>query len=143
MIEHILFPTDGSDNSLSTLNYVIELATKLSAEVTVMHAFEFPVYTESIPTLKLETQMDLKSMENALKEQSNDFINQAAQKLEAEGVKVHRVISEKRAGRAIVETAQTSQCSLIVMSSSDASPLMGSVGNYVLHEAPCPVMVIK
>lgn len=50
---HILFPTDGSENSLKALNYVKEIAEKFQAKVTVINTFGLPVMFKSEIYLKM------------------------------------------------------------------------------------------
>ena len=44
---HILFPTDGSENSLRALKYVKEIAEQFQAKVTLINSFEVPVMVSS------------------------------------------------------------------------------------------------
>lgn len=59
----------------------------------------------------------------------------------ADGVEVHAVLG--LAGRKIIELAQRVNAQLIVLASrGSASLLLGTVSQYVLRKAPCPVMVV-
>lgn len=56
-------------------------------------------------------------------------------------VQVHAVLG--LAGRKIVETAQQVNAQLIVLAThGSASMLLGTVSQYVLRRAPCPVLVV-
>jgi nucleotide-binding universal stress UspA family protein len=47
------------------------------------------------------------------------------------------------AGRKLVETAQKANAQLIVLAGrGSASLLLGTVSQYVLRKAPCPVLVV-
>ena len=60
---------------------------------------------------------------------------------EAATVEVHAVLG--LAGRKIVETAQRVNAQLIVLATQgSASLLIGTVGQYVLRKAPCPVLIV-
>jgi nucleotide-binding universal stress UspA family protein len=60
---------------------------------------------------------------------------------EAATVEVHAVLG--LAGRKIVETAQKVNAQLIVLATQgSASLLLGTVSQYVLRKAPCPVLIV-
>jgi nucleotide-binding universal stress UspA family protein len=59
----------------------------------------------------------------------------------ADRVQVHAVLG--LAGRKIVETAQQVNAQLIVLATNGSrSMLLGTVSQYVLRRAPCPVLVV-
>ena len=52
-------------------------------------------------------------------------------------------VSEGLAGRVIVETARQTHAQLIVLAASPGKPMLpGTVSQYVLHKADCPVMLV-
>ena len=56
-------------------------------------------------------------------------------------VRLHTVLG--LAGRKLVETAQRANAQLIVLAGrGSASMLLGTVSQYVLRKAPCPVLVV-
>ena len=60
---------------------------------------------------------------------------------QAEKVQLHTVLG--LAGRKLVETAQRLNAQLIVLvGRGSASMLLGTVSQYVLRKAPCPVLVL-
>jgi nucleotide-binding universal stress UspA family protein len=60
---------------------------------------------------------------------------------QADLVEVHAVLG--LAGRKIVETAQRVNAQLIVLAThGSASLLLGTVSQYVLRKAPCPVLIV-
>ncbi|HLX51478.1 MAG TPA: universal stress protein [Streptosporangiaceae bacterium] len=59
---------------------------------------------------------------------------------QADGVEVLTVLG--LAGRKIVETAQRINAQLIVLATRDSPSLLGTVSQYVLRKAPCPVLVV-
>jgi nucleotide-binding universal stress UspA family protein len=60
---------------------------------------------------------------------------------QASGVEVHAVLG--LAGRKIVETAHRVNAQLIVLATQgSASLLLGTVSQYVLRRAPCPVLIV-
>ena len=52
-------------------------------------------------------------------------------------------VSEGLAGHVIVETARQTHAQLIVLAASPGKPMLpGTVSQYVLHKADCPVMLV-
>ena len=52
-------------------------------------------------------------------------------------------MSEGLAGHVIVETARQTHAQLIVLAASPGKPMLpGTVSQYVLHKAECPVMLV-
>src|SRR4051794_29562655 len=43
--KHLLVPVDFTDASARALDYALELAGKLGAEVSIVHAYQVPSYT--------------------------------------------------------------------------------------------------
>ena len=64
-----------------------------------------------------------------------------------EGVRVSFLVWEGEPGEAIVEAATSEQVDLIVVGSHGRSGmgrfLIGSVSDYVVRRAPCPVLVVR
>lgn len=70
-----------------------------------------------------------------------------ARTAEAKGVKTDLIQAFGQPGELICSTAKTSNADLIVMGRRGrkglSELLLGSVSNYVLHHAPCPVLVVQ
>jgi nucleotide-binding universal stress UspA family protein len=83
------------------------------------------------------TDDDRRAAESSLRDAVRDVLGaeRAAQ------VQVHAVLG--LAGRKIVETAQQVNAQLIVLATHGSrSMLLGTVSQYVLRKAPCPVLVV-
>lgn len=136
---HILFPTDGSENSLKALNYVKEMAEKFGAKVTVINTFGLPVMFPAEIYTDVYGQV-LKSLE----EQSQAVLENV--KKEIKNSLVETISLQGDPGHFITNTALEKKCDLIVMGSRGLGAvktfLLGSVSNYVLHHAKCPVLII-
>lgn len=142
MFKHILYPTDGSQASEKLLTHVKDLAQKFGAEVTVLHAYEF---LEVIPVYET-TYAYLDELESYLEGQSNQIANRAFEQLKEAGITAHTVVIKGDPGYSIVNAADEHQCDLIVMGSRGLGPiqrfLLGSVSNYVVNHAKCPVLIV-
>jgi nucleotide-binding universal stress UspA family protein len=143
--DHILVAVDGSPNSQRALKAASELMSD-SGELSVVLAYHVsPEY------VALASQMaDGPSFSRRLHQQAK---NHAAEVLdgviaESSGLPEHtkKKLLHGRPGETIIEAALEGDCSLIVLGSRGRgevrSVLFGSVSHYVLHNAPCPVLVV-
>ena len=142
MFKHILYPTDGSPAAENILKHVIDLAQKFEAEVTVLHAYEF---LEVIPVYET-TYAYLDELESYLEGQSKEIATRVEEKLLAAGVKPHSAVIKGDPGYSIVNAIDEHHCDLVIMGSRGLGPiqrfLLGSVSNYVVNHAKCPVMIV-
>lgn len=143
MIEHILFPTDGSEHSRSALKHVHNIALQHNARVTVLTAYEFwevaPVYNS--------THVPIEKLKKTLIEVSQHILDTTRNELREGGVYVEGLLIHGNPKKAIVDIAQKEKSDLIVMGCRGMGTLtslfMGSISDYVTHHAPCPVLVIR
>jgi nucleotide-binding universal stress UspA family protein len=139
MINKILVPVDGSENSEKGLRYACWLASKVEATITVLHIMTIPYTGESavfhIEPLEAAGRMILERAKKVLKEE-----NCAG---------AHFVLREGTGnpGHEIVKFSEEENISLIVMSAKGhtalAHLLMGSVSDMVTKHAPCPILIVK
>ena len=139
MGDTILVPVDGSDESLNGLKYACRLATCLNASLRVLHVVAMPYMTEPI-------YIDPEPFIAA----GNAIVKEAASVLAAHGcddAQYDVVEGRGNAGSAIVTYAEDHGCTQIVMSARGHTPLthllLGSVSDYVVHHAPCPVTIVR
>jgi nucleotide-binding universal stress UspA family protein len=79
---------------------------------------------------------DLAVAEDLLREAVSDALGDAAGRVE------HRVVADLP-GRALVHAAQTTNAQLIVLAARRGiARVLGTVGQYVLRNAPCPVLTV-
>lgn len=145
MVYNILLPFDSSANSIKALNFVKDLAFKLNAKVFLLSVFESPSLLLMNP---YEITPDiLNEIESNFKTNINNIIEKSIKELQKAGISTEVITLKGDAGLLIVETANEKECTFIVMGSRGLgklkSLLMGSVSNYVLNHANCPVMIIK
>lgn len=134
MIQHILCPTDFSDTAAKAVAYAEQLAIEAGAELTLMHAFDTPAEwtlagQEHPRDPRLQQQLD------ALLADSSH------------AQKIHRQQHAGAAGEVICWMAQDRHCDLIVMGTHGRTGLrhllFGSIAEYVLQHARCPVVTIR
>ncbi len=139
MINEILVPIDGSENSEKGLRYACWLASKVDGTITVLYVVSIPFTGESAafpiePLLEVGQKILRKAKEIAKNEKctGTDFVLS-----EASG----------NPGHEIVKFAKEKNYSLIVMSAKGHSALkhllLGSVSDTVTKHAPCSVLIVK
>lgn len=133
-ISHILCPTDFSDISDKVIKYAENLALEANADLTLVHAFDTPATwnmagQEHPRDPRLQIQLD-----SLLADSSH-------------ASKIHRIQHAGEAGEVICWIAQNRGCDLIVMGTHGRTGLrhllFGSVAEYVLRHARCPVVTIR
>lgn len=137
-IRRILLATDLSEASDAASVQAFDLARSLTAELVVVSVID-PA-TDPVTGLR-GTPIDRR----------RDARLEAAQALVArgrhEGVRVSFLVWEGDPGEAIVEAATSEQVDLVVVGSHGRSGvgrmLLGSVSDFVVRRAPCPVLVVR
>jgi nucleotide-binding universal stress UspA family protein len=138
-LKRILVPTDFGGTSARALGLAIELAEKLDAEITLMHAYVLPIavygYGESLawPTDDLE-QAAQKALDHALATAKQRYS------------KMKGVLASGDAWAQILEVAKQSGADLIVMGTHGrhgvARAFLGSVAEKVVRLSPVPVLTV-
>ncbi|AKF08506.1 universal stress protein [Sandaracinus amylolyticus] len=135
-IRRILVPTDFSDAAEQALRYAVDLATKLGAEIHLVHAWQLSAYAS--PTSDLA-----KGMERDL---SRDLAA-VAQRYGAHGVTVHRHLRMGVPYVEIVEAAKDLGCDLVVIGTTGKTGLehflLGSVAERIVRTSEQPVLTVR
>jgi len=140
MYANILLSTDGSDVARKGIEHGIALAKALNAKVTVL------TVTES-PMLYLPRKEDLVNWETASKERASEVLDEARAMVEQIGISAELLhVSDAHPATAIIETAKSRGCDLIVMASHGRRGLrklvLGSQTSEVLMDGSVPVLVV-
>lgn len=144
MFPKILFAHDGGMLAERALVYLEHVARVEEAEVVVLHVYEFPEHysaTEGYEALCAQ-------YEAVAQEVVDDAVAYLEEReVTARGFTLAASADLNRdCGRAILETANQEEVSLIVIGSrgpsSMAELMLGSVSLEVLRHAPCPVLVV-
>ncbi len=139
-IEHILIPTDFSDQSQVALDYATALREKFSAQVTLIHVVEpFLGYGTELSIIPANVDIDRESAaESRLKELAAGF---------GGTLPVKALCLNGQPWRVICEWAAENKVDLIVMPTHGYSGLLhlwlGSVAERVVQKAPCPVLTVR
>ncbi|KYZ75266.1 hypothetical protein AXX12_13990 [Anaerosporomusa subterranea] len=144
MYKKVLVPIDGSKNSFKALAHAIALARYAGAELGVLYV---SVLSQQLP---LASQIEGHKIPTYSVAKPEEF----AKKILSEGVKcvpsTVKVQAYNEVGSptiVITEFAEQNNYDVIVIGSrglgSISGLVLGSVSNYVVHAARCPVLVVK
>jgi len=140
MYTNILLSTDGSDVAKKGVKQGMTLAKALNAKVTVI------TVTES-PMLYLPREEDLVGWEAARKVVAGKVLDEARAMAEQIGISAELLhVPDDHPATAIIETAKSRGCDLIVMASHGRRGLrkfvLGSQTSEVLADGSVPVLVV-
>ncbi len=139
MFNHILVPTDMTDNSLKVLTVAVDMASYGTSRVTLLHVIEI------LDDVGYEEHKDF--YEN-LKMRSQEKMDQIADPPAAEKVLIDkRIRFGKRVGE-ILRFADENRIDLIVLAShkidrENPTQGWGTISHQVSILAHCPVMMVK
>src|SRR5574341_1633256 len=141
--KRILCPVDFSETARAAMDTAIELASKLDAEVVLVHAYPIPGYTFPDGSAVASARMLQELADEAARhlEEGRDL----AAKAGAKKVSVEAAVGDP-AGE-IVRVAQEKQIDLVVMGTHGRTgiehALMGSIAERVVRRAKCPVLTVR
>ncbi|PSN06241.1 universal stress protein [filamentous cyanobacterium CCT1] len=156
MFKRILVAIDQSVGSQQAFNAGLELTQALSAELLLVHALDvFDPASPTCPQIAADSysvelsQLSRKAYEREWTEFAQHYdalLTQKRQDAEAMGIKASHLQPYGRPGPAICQAAVDRQADLIIVGSHGRKGLremlLGSVSNYIMHHAPCSVMVV-
>ena len=146
-ITNILVPVDGSEQSIKSLEYAKDVASKFNAGITLLHVYELPI---PITGYEYSSQI-LDNVDEDLKKYAQEILDDSFKKIEVQGLKIEKLMLVGSQGYRIVETAEkndvpSGNIDLIIMGSRGLgtvkSILLGSVSSYVIHHTKIPVLLV-
>ena len=148
MYKNILIPTDGSPLSLKAIKVGARMAKSFKAKVTALYVippYRPPQGAEAIAYADLYSPAKYAA---DMRKIGADAVAKVKRAAEAEKVKCEAfAVTERTPWEAIVKTARTRKCDLIVMASHGrrglASLLLGSETTKVLTHSKTPVLVCR
>jgi nucleotide-binding universal stress UspA family protein len=139
--QHILVPHDFSEAAQNALSFALDLAGKLGARVTVMHAYE--VVPAGYGDVVWATANMLGQIEGAARAALDGIVERSSRP----GVEVGSLLRQGPAWNEINSAAKELNADLIVMGTHGrhgfARALLGSVAEKVVRTAPCPVITVQ
>ena len=138
-LETILLATDGSSASEGASDEAIDLAVQVEARLLVVSVLGASSRPSEAPA-DMAGQADSR---DTLTTKAQGIVQRA----KASGANATFLVWEGEPGEAIVAAAESEKADLIVVGSHGRSGvsrfLIGSVSDYVVRHAPCPVMVVR
>lgn len=156
MISHILVAIDRSAASHRAFETALDMAKGLGSVLTLVHALDIfdPASPKRPQVLVNSYSMDLdRLLRESYEKQWAEFVDhyesllkQKQEEARDVGVSARYLHPYGRPGPAICKVAKEMHADLIVVGSRGRKGLsemiLGSVSNYIMHHAPCSVMVI-
>jgi nucleotide-binding universal stress UspA family protein len=157
VLQKILIAPGDSPESAEIFRSGLTLAEKYGAQISILHVLNLfqngfeavanPLMGGTYPMMNdlaiQEYQKELQDRERLGMERLESYAREAR----ARNLQVEILQNLGDAGRTICETAKNYSADVIVMGRNQKSLLseifLGSTSNYVLHHAPCSVMVIQ
>lgn len=144
MFKRIVVGTDGSDTAKQAVQKAAGMASKLGAELHILSAYE-PVPKAKLREEAKDVPPDMEWMINP-REEVDAILKDAVGSVENLGVEVVKVEREGNAADVILDYAEESKASLIVVGNKGMTGakrfLLGSVPNKVSHQSPCDLMIV-
>ncbi len=138
MFEKILVPVDGSESSEKSVAQAISLAKVCKAKL-------YFLYVANINQIAINPNLTHAIME-AIKTAGNAVLERAANSVPP-NVKYEQNMETGAPAAVILEYAEILNADLIIMGSRGLGVvkgvLLGSVSQYIIERAKCPVMVVK
>ncbi|HBT88034.1 universal stress protein [Desulfobacter sp.] len=138
-LKKILNPVDGSEHSIRSTQYSVELAKQFDSKIVLLHCHAtFPVVL---------AEPHFQNAINKILKNCDELIKPYEDLLEESGVEYEIRILEGSPAMNIDTVVNVEKIDLIVMGSRGVGNLeglfLGSVAHQVLHKVQCPVFIIK
>jgi nucleotide-binding universal stress UspA family protein len=140
-INQILVPIDFTETSERALDYAVELAQKLGAKITVMHAYELPIY--GFPDGALVASVDVATR---ISQASQEGLQAALDRRKDCGVEMRAILRDGPPADEIATVSEETGADLVVLGTHGRRGLrraiMGSVAEEVIRACRCPVLTV-
>ncbi len=156
MFRHILVAIDNSPAGEKVFQAALSLAEALGSRLMLLHVLsaeesgspQFPMIPlpEYYPGLSDQTLALYEEQLHTYEQQGLERLQQRSKQAMAQGISTEMMQVTGQVGRTICRTAKEWKADLILVGRRGHSGLnellVGSISNYVMHHAPCSVMVI-
>lgn len=150
MFQRILVAYDDSSQAVKALDAAIEIAKNTSAEIIIGSAY-------TVPTNHWERYANMDGVypedepEAIFIERNREYLEkiqaEAVEKVRRANISVQSALKQGKPGPVLIQMAEDIKADLIIIGSHNRGSMgqffLGSVSNYVLHNAGCPVFIIK
>jgi nucleotide-binding universal stress UspA family protein len=158
VFEKILVPLDGSDHSFKALDAAIQIAKKFTGKITLVHVYRVSATVDvnyeasqepGIPAtgVPVMTASEVSKLDRYASETGNSILAEGKRRVSAEKVGAETVLREGHVVEEISRVAEEGNFGLIVIGARGVSHIremfLGSVTESLMHNASCPVLVVK
>jgi nucleotide-binding universal stress UspA family protein len=138
----ILVPTDFSECSMKGLAYAKAFAKQFKSTLMLLNSVHFQYYVASDEYARYDMPRLMQYAETSAREQMHDLIETT----DWDGLEAETCLQTGHPGQQICDYAKDSGVDLIVTSTHGTTGfkhlLLGSVAEYVVRHAHCPVLVV-
>lgn len=143
----ILVASDGSGSSEDAEEYVSQLYHPSRDEVLVVSVAHVPgIVAGETDAGDIEDEVETDEIDDKFRDQARQAAEEAANRLREEGFDVDVKVPEGRPGPEICNVVDDEDIDVVMMGrrglTASDQPYLGSVSQYVLHNADCPVNVV-
>jgi nucleotide-binding universal stress UspA family protein len=156
MFHKILVAIDRSNQHPPILQEALTIAKKMDASLMILHVlypfdkgYPYPMYpsADAYPMLYDEAIKTYSQQLQKFEHEGVEFLRSLAQQAIDLGIPTEYAQTPGDPGQVICDIAKSWQADVIMMGRRGRSGLselmLGSASNYVLHHAPCSVMIMK
>jgi nucleotide-binding universal stress UspA family protein len=135
--DKVLLATDGSEDAALAARAASDICTKAGSELHLIHVWH------TIPSTRFKS-----FIREQLQREGCRLLNEQTAKIEgAYGITCEAHLREGRPAEEIVDFAEEIGANLVVVGSRGLGPvgrfLLGSVAEGVVHNAPCPILLMR
>jgi nucleotide-binding universal stress UspA family protein len=142
----ILLAIDFSRDSKSAIRFLSGLQFPSGSEISLVHIIKGTKELKHLGySMNLET--DLRRIRQKSQKRAIQHLQRLKEKFIDHNRKVHVVVKEGNPGEEMLSLLEKSDMHLAVLGTRGVAGikrfLLGSVSEWVLHEAPCPVLIVR
>ncbi len=140
-IRHILVPTDFAASSAEAVELAITFAKQFDAELTLLHAWELPVYPY------MELTMNMEQLTTNVEKAAAECLQTKLNEVKARVPRTKSVLKLGAPWQQIIDAINEVKADLVVMGTHGrrglSHALMGSVAEKVVRMSPVPVLTTR
>lgn len=144
----VLLATDGSDGANEAIRFLLSLPLVRNTKVRLLSAVESMPYPASAPKMiRAQLKGMIAQLERERRAEVEKVLDRAARELKAKVTRLTRSMPTGHPAREVVAAAASFDADLVVVGARGLGGmkrlLLGSVSERVLHDARCPVLIVK
>ncbi len=146
ILNKVLVPLDGSEESEAVLPYIEQLAPRLDSEVILLQVVAPGYFAYSVPGETVQMYHTAEELETLTTEAAN-YLEKTADKLKEKGINAGYEVGVGAAADEIINLADKMRTDIVAMSTHGRSGIsrwaFGSTADKVLHAGNTPVMLVR